>query len=236
MAPGVPARARRRRPRRESSDVGDAHAAVGGGEAAGRRGPLRQRDRAPPAGERRRRRGAGRQRRERSRVASTHGWIYQGYLEPLGRHRVARPRRHARRQHLDPGRVPDRAATSRTCSSCRSTGCASAPRRSAAASAASCMVIEPLAAAAALKLRRPVRARADAQRGLRRARTRRRRRAARASRSAAPRDGTLDRRSAARRLRPRHRTRSSASRAISALLTAGPYRWQAHELGAATAS
>ena len=131
---------------------------------------------------RRRRRGRGRIDRERGlsdnvvgrsgTARATSGgprraqWFARAVHHPLGPpglpraadlQRLARRGRHARGRDLDPGRSSAPGTRSRRRSACRSTACAPCRRRSAGRSAGKWPLFDSLVAAAALRLRRPVR-------------------------------------------------------------------------------
>src|SRR3954447_11965411 len=224
-----PRRSRRRRGPRRRRRLGRRRA---------RGGPLRQRRR-PPADGARRRRGGDRRGGRHALGPDAHAVGLPGLPRAPSGHRVARLRRHGGRQQLHPGRIrhaqePRRPARRAARSRARPTHAArrrvrrqAPPRRVGGASGGKLRLPEPLAAAAAVKLKRPVRVAFTRMEDF-------------AASNPAPgelidvevgmsRDGDF-RAIRARVVCDRGMNEEFGVEAISSLLAAGPYRWPAYEL------
>ena len=139
---------------------------------------------------------------------------------------VARARRHARRSVAHAGLVRQPLGARASSYGLPLEQDRSSPSRSGAPSAAKFMLVEPLAAGAALALRRPVRLVITRQRGLRRHQPRLG--AVTELEIGARSDGTLDRDPRPHDRSTAARTPAGASRASRRCSSTGPYRWEAY--------
>ena len=156
--PARRARASTERGATARTDLGDAHASVAAGGIGDDGGAVRQRARhghgwrngdvdAALAG----------QPTSSSPAGSARRWVYQGYLEPQSAIGLARARRRARRPQLARRRRSRPATRWPSCSGCRSIAIRVRRAPLGGAFGGKLMIVEPLVAAAALELGRPVR-------------------------------------------------------------------------------
>ncbi len=196
----------------------------------GREQRLGQRRGRAAAGQRRRRRGAGAVRRRGLRGRFRTSWVHQGYLEPQSAMAWVEPDGELVVQASTQGAFMARRHDRGDARAARWIGCACGRRRSAARSAASSSIPEPLVAAAALRAAPAGAARVRAHRGLRRRQPRARpadRPRARAARATATLTAIRG-----RVVGDRGGLGEMGVEGISAMLAAGPYRWEAHDLTA----